>query len=152
MSIQPAKISSEGHSSKIQREPPGYVESAVQWLGRKILHVKYLSDEEIERQDRIDKINRKKQNLIDKINQKQICPNVLLKQFVIHVPRIEQTQILEKLGRSAPLSYKDRLWNCFFRDEMQIKRRYCEIGKSLAMQNPYLLASSLVRALSASKN
>jgi hypothetical protein len=149
MSIQPAKISSEDHSSEFQGGPPGYIESAVQWIGRKVLRIKYPSDEEeLKKQDQIEKMNRKKRNLIVKINQRLVCPEVLFRQFVIHVPRVKQTEVLEKLGRGEPLSYKDRLWNRFFRDESQIKRRYREIGKCLATKNPYLLAPSLIQALS----
>jgi len=137
MSIQPAKISEEAHSSNLDREPPGYLERGVQWMSRQIFHLKISTSEQLS-----------KERLIEGINKKMVCPTVLFRQFERYVVNSQRLDIFEQLGKKRPLSYKDRVWNWIVRDAPQIKQRYREIGKIMAMKNPYLLAPSLIKALS----
>jgi len=137
MSIQPAKFSNEDHSSTLGKESAGYVERSVRWIARKILHLKISSTEQLESEE-----------LIDKINKKMLCPTVLFRQFERHVLPSQRIQCFESLGQTRPFSYTERVWNWVFADQARIKRRHREIGKFLALKNPYLLSPVLIKALS----
>ncbi len=141
MSIQPAKISEEAHSSNLDREPPGYLERGVQWMSRQIFHLKISTSEQLF-----------KERLVEGINKKMVCPIVLFRQFERYVAKSQRNEIFEQLGKKRPLSYKDRMWNWIVRDASQIKQRYREIGKMMATKNPYLLAPDLIKALSTQDN
>jgi hypothetical protein len=138
MSIQPAKISEEAHSSNADLEPPGYVERVVQWFGRQILHLKIPSWEQLSHE-----------RMIDEIHNMTLCPTVLFRQFERHVVASQRLEIYEELGKNKHFSYKERAWNWIFSNPRQTRRRHRETGKMMAMKNPYLLAQNLIKALSA---
>jgi len=137
MSIQPAKTPNEEPSPVLERQPPGYVERGVRWIARKALHLKLPTVEQLQNDE-----------LIDRINKKMLCPVVLFRQFQRHIVQSQCIKIYVELGKECPFSYKERVWNWIFRDEAEIKRRHLEIGKSRVRKDPYLLAPSLIKALS----
>jgi hypothetical protein len=118
-------------------EPQGYLERAVQWTARKVLHLNLRSPDELA-----------KERLIDALKKKTMCPLILLQQFERYVSPIERRLIWENLGKRQVLGWQDRILNWMWRDESQINRRYREIGQTIAVKNPYLLAPTMIRILS----
>ena len=118
-------------------DPPGYLERAVFWIKYSVCHV-----------TREDGDTIFKNRLLEQIKNHMICPTVLEQQFVRLVPKLERSRVFEDLGKKKPLSARDRFLNWIWRDLALQRKRYREIGKEMARQNPYLLAPSLERELS----
>jgi hypothetical protein len=130
-------ISGAGEPAAPAPEPQGYLERAVQWAARKVLHLNLRSPDELARE-----------RLIDALKKKTMCPLILLQQFDRYVSSIERRLIYESLGKRQPLGWQDRIMNWMWRDESQINKRYREIGRTIAVKNPYLLAPTMMRILS----